>query len=124
MNVCVNKLTNHDAFRNNGGLGKSGSEIWGLLAAGEKTERELEDATGRHRTTVKKKLMAMLRLGMVEPLGDGLWRAVADIDLDDIAKLLGTDGTAEAQHAKHVQERRAQRFRMQTRGNYANQNAT
>ena len=66
---------------------------------------ELALITGRHRTTIRRKLETMFRMGMVEPLGDGFWRALADVDLDAVAEELGTAGLGAAQREKHERER-------------------
>ena len=76
-----------------------------LLDNGKVTEKQLREATGRHRTTVKRKLGIMFRLCMVEPLGDGHWRPLPDVDLDEVAEELGTAGLGAAQREKHERDR-------------------
>jgi hypothetical protein len=106
---CELVHASHDAFRHLG-LGKTGAEMWAiLLDCREVTERQLRESTGRHRTTVKRKLMSMFQMGMVEPLGDGIWRVVTAVDLDVIAEALGTAGKGEAQREKHRRQREAHR---------------
>ncbi|MBU1748463.1 MAG: hypothetical protein KKA73_12300, partial [Chloroflexi bacterium] len=66
--------------------------------------------TGRHRTTVQRKLAEMFRLGLVEPLGDGWWRAVPEVDLEQVAEELGTAGAGDRQQAQHQRDRRTHRL--------------
>ena len=97
----------HDCFRW-AGLGQTGADVWrALLVAGDTgiTDAHIAEATGRGRATVARKLRAMYRLGMVAPLGDGLWRAIANVDLDKIAQELGTSGMGEAQCKLHSKDR-------------------
>jgi len=95
-----------DAFRFRG-LNKSACEVLtALQAAGEATVKDLAAVTGRHRTTVKRGLLKMLRVGVVVVLGDGLWCAVADPDFDEVARLLGTKGAAKRQRSQHIRDRR------------------
>ena len=102
---CELVHASHDVFRHSG-LGKTGAEMWAvLLDNGKVTEKQLREATGRHRTTVKRKLGIMFRLGMAEPLGDGLWQALPGVDLDEVAEQLGTAGLGAAQREKHERDR-------------------
>lgn len=96
----------HDAFRWQA-LGKTGGEVWAALQSAPLLKvAKLAKMTGRHETTVRRKLKLMFKLGMAEPMGDGLWRAVPGVDLDQVAEELGTSGTGERQRAKHVRDRR------------------
>lgn len=107
----------HDAFRWQG-LNKTGSDVWAVLQAMEEaTVADLAKMTGRHRTTVKRKLELMFKVGMVEPLGDEVWRGVVGADLDQVAVELGTSGIGERQRARHVRDRRRHRFELE-RGSY------
>jgi predicted transcriptional regulator len=103
---------NHDVFRYQG-LGKSGCEIWQAIQDGPKTIQEIEKITGRHRTTIKRKLDKMsniidIRTGEIISmvLLDGeRYQAQEDINLDYIAELLGTKGKGEVQKRQHIRER-------------------
>lgn len=111
VRVCTT-LHNHDVFRYQG-LGKSGCEIWQAFQDGPKSVKELEDATGRHRTTIKRKLEKMsniidIRTGEIVSMivFDGeKYQAKKDVDFDYIAELLGTKGMGEKQKEQHLRER-------------------
>ena len=108
---CVT-LHNHDVFRFHG-LGKPGCEIWEALQEGPKTIKELINETGRHRTTIKRKLEKMsnivdIRTGEIVSmiLFDGKkYEAKENVDMDYIAELLGTEGMGERQKERHIRER-------------------
>ena len=75
------------------------------------TTKELAAATGRHRTTVERKLK-MLRddvgeFAMVDQGTDGRWGFTADADLDTVARELGTDGASARQRRDHIRQRAA-----------------
>ena len=105
----------HDIFRW-AGLNKSGAEVWQALQGSELTIRELAAMTGRHRTTVKRKLLTMVDLGLVENVGDD-WCIVDGADLSAAAGRLGTKGAGQAQRIKHIRDRRLHR-RVLDRGRY------
>jgi len=101
--------TSHDAFRFRG-LNKSGAEVFAVMEARqEATVNELAEATGRHRTTVTRKLLQMYALALVEPLGDGLWQINENADLDQAARELNTSGTGKEQRSEHIRQRRGQK---------------
>jgi DNA-binding transcriptional ArsR family regulator len=107
------QLNAHDAFRR-AGLGKSGAEV--LLALQENgvmSVAEVVTATGRHPSTVRRKLDKMRQLGLVEPLGDGKWLSVNGPDMDLAAAELGTAGTGERQKQRHAYERQRHRRALQ-----------
>lgn len=119
---CVT-LHNHDVFRFHA-LGKSGCEIWQALQDGPKTIKELINDTGRHRTTIKRKLEKMsniidIRTGeivsMVEFDGEK-YKAKENVDLDYIAELLGTKGMGERQKERHIREREEHNIQMTVKG--------
>ncbi len=102
---CEVMYISHDAFRW-AGLGKSGAEVWEKLQTEEEaTEKGLAEMTGRCKTTVRRRLVQMFSLGLVEPLGDGWWKAVPSVDLDELAGLLGTAGKGEHERQKHARQR-------------------
>ncbi len=95
----------HDVFRRRG-LGKAGALVWcALEGAGPMTVKELAEVTARDPSTVRRKLNAMFNVGLAEPLGDGLWQAVEDADLDQAARELGTAGAAQRQKEEHARDR-------------------
>jgi len=97
----------HDAFRGHW-LGQPGAELWEALQSGEiLTATELAQRTGRDKRTVAGKLERMGTLDMVKTEGDA-WRA-CPVDLDRVARLLGTAGAGERQKAKHAADRRNHR---------------
>jgi len=108
---------NHDAFRV-GGLGKAAGEVWRALQDGPATVARLAEKTGRKRRTVSAALGRMARI--VEPVtgeimaglalvrhDDGKWAVVEGVDLDRVAKMLGTAGKGKRQREGHRAERRA-----------------
>jgi hypothetical protein len=108
---CVEVYRHHDAFRRSG-LGKAGGDVWACLKGqGDDGAKDAQIArmTGRNVRTVKAKLAKMYGLGMVEPLGDRHWRAVAGVDLERIAAELGTFGKGELQRKQHERDRRLHR---------------
>jgi len=123
---CVTMLHSHDAFRR-GGLNKSGAEVLMALAKAEEeiaTVRELAEATGRHRTTIYRKLkgdpkkgvIGLYQLGLVEPVGRGVWRLVPEFDtvmLDQAAADLNTAGVGRRQRERHRQERYSNRRKLE-----------
>jgi predicted transcriptional regulator len=106
-------LSSHDAFRWRG-LGKSGLQVWEAILESPKTIEELEEATGKCRKTIERKLEKMGNLidmrtreiiSMVAFNGDK-YSPVNNFDLDYIAELLGTKGMGERQKARHEKERK------------------
>jgi hypothetical protein len=98
----------HDLWRR-AGLGLAGQDVWRVLQAGATTAAAIARQTGRAARTVARKLRAMFRLGLAEPLGDGVWRAVDGADLDAAAVALGTAGLGGRQREAHRRQREAQR---------------
>lgn len=102
----------HDAFRR-AGLGKPGAQVWGLLQASNGLRvAEIARQTGRARMTVGRVLKIMCALGMAraEIVGRGaVWHAVDGVDLDQIAREVGTRGAGDRQRAMHARDRRAHR---------------
>lgn len=102
VSVCHHppaSLAAHDAFRW-AGLGKASGEVYGtLLQTGVLTPSAIADATGRGERTVVRALARMIEFKMVEKVADG-WRAVV-VDLDDVARELGTAGTLARQKFLH-----------------------
>ena len=128
---CQVMQTNHDAFRARGygqtfkarGLGKSAGMVFNELRKGTPlTVEELAEKTGRHFSTVWRVLNRMARivdggtgeiLTMVEQVHGGKWRACDDVDLDRIAKAVGTLGGNAEQRRRHAEERRKHRESLQ-----------
>jgi hypothetical protein len=123
---CISILHSHDAFRW-AGLNKSGAEVLMALANadhGVATVTELAKATGRHRTTIcrklrgdpKRRVIGMFQLGLVEPVGGGMWRLVPEFNtamLDKIAADLNTTGMGRRQRERHRQERHSNRRKLE-----------
>lgn len=113
----------HDAFRALG-LGKSAADVFKALQAGPLTVGELEQQTGRHRSTIWRVIRKMARIidpitgeiiPMVEQIGDQ-WVNL-DVDLDYIAGLLGTAGKLEKEKALHTRERAIHNIAFQRKNN-------
>ena len=112
----VVNIASHDTWRIRG-LGKTGAEIWKALKdKGPMTKIGLRDYTGRHITTINRKLNLMAKLvdsstgevlSLVAVEGDK-WHAING-DLDLIAQIIGTAGLGKRQREKHRAERRAHR---------------
>jgi predicted transcriptional regulator len=112
-------LLQHDAFRRGrgrNGLGKAAGQIYSLLKSEGMTLEELVTRTGRDKRTVSKNLYRMAKItdrktgeviSMVEfSTSEQRWRAL-EVDLDLIARIVGTDGAGVKQKRLHEQERRA-----------------
>ena len=107
-------LLSHDVFRYGGGLNKSAAEVYWTLLHEPMPAKEIIIRTGRSRRTVFRALERMSNiidfrtgeiLHMVEKVGS-CWRA-GEIDLDNIASLVGTAGTRRKQIEKHISQRRS-----------------
>jgi predicted transcriptional regulator len=108
-----NTLFDHDAFRY-AGLGKSAGQVWSQLQEHPKSIDELVKATGRHPKTIERAIDRMSNLA--DPLTgeflpmvaseDGVTYHALPVDLDRIARAVGTAGTGERQHIEHAKERR------------------
>ena len=95
----------HDVFRW-AGLNKTGHAIYqALKKLGIATPQEIVKETGRGKTTVYRKLRDMEKYLMAEPVGQGKWQAL-EVNLDIVARMLGTYGKGEKQRKRHAQERR------------------
>lgn len=119
---CVTMIQPHDAFRVRGygetsnalGLGKAARQVWELLQAEPLTLTEIAECTGRARMTVWRALNRMAHIvepesgevvALVERTDGGKWRAREGVDLDKVARALGTLGGNEWQRQKHARER-------------------
>ncbi len=110
----------HDAFRTRNG--KTRREVWGALQNDEAlTIAELAERALCHRDTIARALSRMAHIvdmatgeviSMVECDGDK-WRAVSDVDLDAIARALGTAGASEKQKRQHAEERQKHRKKLE-----------
>jgi predicted transcriptional regulator len=97
-------LAAHDAFRHRG-LGATSYQLYALLReAGSLSSEALAERSGKHRSTVKRKLEELAAHGLATQLDDGSWRAVAR-DLNDVAKGLPVAGIGEQARRKHAEER-------------------
>jgi predicted transcriptional regulator len=114
---CPTMHQYNDAFRH-AGLGKSALEVWDALREhGVLTPAELAKRTGRNISTIRRALKRMSTLvdlitgellPMVKMQEEGAWRAM-EVDLDQVANILGTAGLGERQHKQHEVERLAHR---------------
>jgi hypothetical protein len=101
-------------------LGKAAGQCFELLRRESLTIKELAERTGRHSKTIRRALNRMTRIvdgatGEVVSIvhRDGnKWRARNDVDLDYIARCVGTQGKAERQRAQHARERKDFRARL------------
>jgi predicted transcriptional regulator len=107
---CQSMIQQKDTFRF-AGLGKTGLDVWACLQKHPDGTgaTAIAQETGRGRMTIHRKLAAMFQLGMVEPLGDGLWRSLPGADLEEAARELGVSGMGQAQRVKHEKDRRRRR---------------
>lgn len=109
---CTN--FSHDAFRTvasrrgkgkRNGIGNAGLQVWLLLQDGEAYDAEtIAKRTGRGIKKLKKTLSIMFAVGMIERNGEK-WKARRDVDLERVAKALGTSGAGERLRAQHRHER-------------------
>jgi len=101
-----------DAFRRSG-LGKSGFEVYTALGdRGRLTVPELVEVTGRHRTTIRRKLALMEELNLATPFGDREWMLNAIGDLEHAAEILETAGQGERQRQRHIRQRALHRVEL------------
>ncbi len=110
---CISTNTaSHDVFRQTG-LGKTSSAVWNALQAESLTAREIIAKTGRGRLAVNRALERMFQLQMVgmdlTERGE-TWYALKNVDLDEIARQLGTWGAGARQRAEHARQRAARRI--------------
>lgn len=95
-----------DAFRQRG-LGRSAHEVLSVLESGPLAVKIIAEKTGRHLQTVRISLARMQRHGLVERNGR-IWRTfapISELDLDALAKDVGTQGAGARQREKHLVER-------------------
>lgn len=94
-----------DAFRR-GGLGLAAFEVLRGLESGPLKAREIAQQTGRHVQTVRKALGALNDHGYAQKLC-GRWTGTpfSEINLDDLARRVGTIGARRKQKERHRGER-------------------
>jgi hypothetical protein len=108
-----------DVFRKGArkqGLGPSAREVYAeLLDSGPLTVIELAERTGRSRRTVKRTLQRMSRITVDSLTGEIIqvvekegekWHAL-EVDLETVARDVGTFGVGEKQKRQHERERRS-----------------
>ena len=101
----------HDVFCYRG-FGKSGKEICDQLIDGPKTVKQLIQLTGRHSTTIKKRLLQMSRIidqrtGELHSLvyeEDDCWLVDLGVNLDLIAQILGLNGQRRKREWRYQKE--------------------
>lgn len=103
----------HDAFRWGGGLNRTGAAIYAILLSESLTDQEIAERTGKNLKTVQRLLKRMSGLvdvitgeicSMVQKDENGFWIG-REVDLDHVAKIVGTAGKGKAQRIKHEKER-------------------
>lgn len=108
----------HDAFRHTG-LGKTAAAVWDTLNVETLTAKEIIAKTGRGRLAVNRALERMFQLqmlGMELTERGETWRALEHMNLDEIARHIGTFGTGARQRLEHERQRAARRtWRDETR---------
>jgi predicted transcriptional regulator len=94
-----------DAFRRSG-LGHSAFEVIKALESGPLKAKEIVHRTGRHVQTVRKALLRLGRFGFVEKM-NGRWRGkpLSGVDLEELARIVGTAGARKKQKERHRAER-------------------
>lgn len=96
------------------GLGKSAGQVWQVLQERPASVDELAEATGRHKKTIERAIARMLKIddpltGEFLPMvasNDGKIFHALHVDLDRIARAVGTAGAGERQQKEHAKERR------------------
>ena len=107
-------LCSHDAFRR-AGLGKAAAQIWQMLGDSPGTAMQLASRTGRNPQTVRESLRRMSKLTDPESgeslalvrTDDGRTYHAVEVDLDRVARVLGTSGSADRQRQQHLRDRLA-----------------
>ncbi|PRH80580.1 hypothetical protein C6N75_03495 [Streptomyces solincola] len=109
------RLAGHDAFHRYG-HGTNGARLLTLLEEEEgKSKKDLQAATGLHRTTVGRRLSALVEDGLVQEV-EGLFYLVSALAgpagvmpdqevLQEAAEARGTAGAGARRRARHVRER-------------------
>ena len=99
-----------DAFRQ-GGLGRSALEVLRGLESGSLKAKELAQRTGRHVQTVRKALLRLRRFGCAEKVC-GRWngKPLSEINLEELARIVGTSGARKKQKERHRGERLRRRI--------------
>jgi DNA-binding MarR family transcriptional regulator len=94
-----------DAFRR-GGLGHSAFEVLKALESGLLKAKEIVQRTGRHIQTVRNALLRLSRFSYVERVS-GRWRgkSLSEINLEELARIVGTAGARKKQKERHRGER-------------------
>lgn len=101
----------HDVFRHVG-LGKTAAAVWDALQTDALTAKQLVAKTGRGRLAVNRALERMFQLqmlGMDLTARGETWRALEHVNLDEIARDIGTYGTGTRQRLEHERQRAARR---------------
>jgi hypothetical protein len=99
-----------DAFRQRG-FGRPAFEVLTALGKGPLAAKEIAWATGRHVQTVRKSLLRLRQFNCAEKLC-GKWsgKPVSEINLDDLARSVGTSGARQQQKEKYRAERLRRRI--------------
>jgi DNA-binding transcriptional regulator YhcF (GntR family) len=99
-----------DAFRR-GGLGHAAFEVVRALEIEPLRAKEIAQRTGRHVQTVRKALLRLRRVGCVEKVY-GRWngKPLSEINLEALARIVGTTGARKKQKERHRGERLRRRI--------------
>lgn len=94
-----------DAFRQ-GGLGRAAFEVLRVLEMGPLRAKEIAAQTGRHIQTVRKALKKLRRFNLAEK-ARGRWagKLLKDVNLDQLARDVGTMGARKRQKERHRADR-------------------
>jgi DNA-binding MarR family transcriptional regulator len=98
------------AFRRRG-LGHAVFEVMRALESGPLKAKEIAQRTGRHVQTVRKALLRMSRFGYAGKF-QGRWtgKPLNEINLEELAKIVGTAGARKKQKERHRGERLRRRI--------------
>lgn len=94
-----------DAFRRRG-LGHAGFEVLRALEVEALKAKEIAQRTGRHVHTVRKTLTRLSRFGCAQKVA-GRWsgKPLSEINLEELARIVGTAGVRKEQKERHRGER-------------------
>lgn len=93
-----------------GGLGKGAWLVWSALhPAAPTTFSTLREATGRHRSTIRRQLVKLAKHGLATE-ADGGWRRGC-VDVAELERALGVAGERQRQRRRHEDDRERYRAR-------------
>ena len=116
------QIISHDSFRYGGGLNKSAAEVYWHLKQETMTAKELIERTGISRTTVFRVLQKMSKvidgrtgevIAMVQS-HNGVWKISPNVDLNQIALLIGTAGIGKRKREQYKREQKQYRIELKS----------